>query len=217
MSYLFADRIEAGRLLARSLLHLQREDVVVAGIPRGGVPVAYEVAVALNAPLDVLLVRKLGHPRQPELAIGAIGEGGVRVLNPTFATDATISEDARRKTEIDELEELDRRVAAYRGGGDRVTLTGRSVVVVDDGLATGSSALAACEVAVSHGVARLTLAVPIAPRDWSPPTYIDEFVCVAAPAAFGSVGEWYRDFRPTNDSEVVELLALRRSELLDQR
>lgn len=206
----FRDRVDAGRRLAQVVrsADLGGRDVAVLGLPRGGVPVAFEVATALRAPLDVLVVRKLGVPFQPELAMGAIGEGGVRVentdvLGPSGLSAADLDEAERR-----ERVELDRRAAMYRRGRDRLDVSGRSVVVVDDGVATGSSARAACQVARALGAAHIVLAVPVASRTAALELSgaCDEVVCVELPERFFAVGEWYRDFSATSDDQVVELL-----------
>ena len=204
----FADRAEAGRRLAALLGHLSGEDVVVLGLPRGGVPVATEVARTLGAPLDVILVRKLGVPVQPELALGAIGEGGVRIINPdvvevTGVTDAEIA-----MVEARERAELERRARRYRGGRPQLPLAGRIAVIVDDGIATGATARAACQVARAHGARRVVLAAPVAPPSvrTALATAADEVICVETPRRFLAIGEWYRDFAQTTDSEVVALL-----------
>ncbi len=177
------------------------------GLPRGGVPVAFAVAAALNAPLDVIVVRKLGVPFQPELAMGAIGEGGARVLDADVCRRARISEDAVRGVELREREELDARVARYRRGRRRVDLSGRVAVVVDDGIATGSTARVACGVARRLGAAGVLLAVPVAPtrtlRDFRA---ADGVVCVAPVKRFLAVGYHYLDFAPTTDEEVIVLV-----------
>ena len=203
----FADRVEAGRRLAERLGHLRGQDVVVLGLPRGGLPVAFEVAKALDAPLDVIVVRKLGVPSQPELAMGAVGEGGIRVLDAEILRRARIPEDQVSAVETRERELLDARVARLRRGREPVSLTGRIAVVVDDGVATGSTARVACEVARRLGAARVVLAVPVAP----PATLwrlsaADEVVCVEAPQPFLAVGNHYRDFSPTSDDDVIALL-----------
>ncbi|HEY4992636.1 MAG TPA: phosphoribosyltransferase family protein [Nakamurella sp.] len=203
----FRDRVDAGRQLAERLAFLRDQDVVVLGLPRGGVPVAFAVAEALNAPLDVIVVRKLGVPFQPELAMGAIGEGGARVLDAEVCRRARISEDDLRGVERREREELDARVAHYRRGRQRVDPSGRVAVVVDDGIATGSTARVACEVARQLGAARVVLAVPVAPsrtlRDFPS---ADEVVCVSAVSRLLAVGYHYLDFAPTTDEEVIVLL-----------
>jgi putative phosphoribosyl transferase len=182
--------------------------VVVLGLPRGGVPVAYEVAEALDAPLDVIVVRKLGMPSQPELAMGAIGEDGVRVLNAGVLRAAGIDAERLASVERAERAELQRRVATLRRGRHRIPLTGRIAVVIDDGVATGATARAACDVARGHGAARVVLAVPVI-ADSSVAqlaTVADEVVYVLAPRWLSSVGQWYNDFRQTSDEQVVDLL-----------
>jgi putative phosphoribosyl transferase len=204
----FLDRPEAGRRLADRLLHLRGEDVVVLGLPRGGVPVAAEVARALGAPLDVILVRKLGVPVQPELGMGAIGEGGVRIINAevvalTHVTDAEIAAVEKR-----ERAELDRRARRFRGGRQRAPLAGRTAVIIDDGIATGSTARAACQVARAQGAVRVVLAAPVAPPSacTALAADADEVICLETPAHFLAIGEWYQDFTQTSDQEVVALL-----------
>ena len=203
----FADRADAGRLLAERLEYLRGQDVVVLGLPRGGVPVAFEVAQALEAPLDVIVVRKLGTPIQPELAMGAIGEGGVRVLNDEVLDQTYVTEEQLRTVETRERALLDARVAGLRRGRERVSLTNRIAVIVDDGIATGSTARVACEVARGLGAAKVVVAVPVAPsRTLRSLPGADEVVCVAAPQLFFSVGDHYRDFSPTSDDDVIVLL-----------
>jgi putative phosphoribosyl transferase len=203
----FRDRVDAGRQLAERLAFLRGQDVVVLGLPRGGVPVAFEVAAALNAPLDVVVVRKLGVPFQPELAMGAIGEGGARVLDADVCRRARISEDDLRSVQRREREELDARAARYRRGRERVEVTGRVAVVVDDGIATGSTARVACEVARQLGAARVVLAVPVGPsRTLREFPAADEVVCISAVSRFLAVGYHYLDFSPTSDEQVIVLL-----------
>jgi len=149
---LFDDRVDAGRQLAECLKSLRGQDIVVLGLPRGGVPVAFEVAKALYAPLDVLVVRKLGVPFQPELAFGAIGEGGLRVINESVVQQADLSEEDMAVVEAEQRAELARRSERFRGGHDRISLAGRIALIVDDGVATGATAKAACEVARAQGV-----------------------------------------------------------------
>ncbi|GLY67810.1 phosphoribosyltransferase family protein [Amycolatopsis taiwanensis] len=229
---LFTDRADAGRRLAQRLEELRGEDVVVLGLPRGGVPVAFEVARALHAPLDVIVVRKLGVPYQPELALGAIGEGGVRVLDDEIVRAAHVTVEEVAAVEKAGRAELERRLARFRGGRAGIAVAGRTVVIVDDGVATGSTARAACRVARARGAARVVLAVPVgafdaiealrdragqdtdhdaaqdAGQDTNNDTVkdADEVVCLEVPAFFGAVGQWYGDFRQTTDGEVADLL-----------
>ncbi|MFE7586682.1 alpha/beta family hydrolase [Streptomyces gardneri] len=205
----FSDRTDAGRQLAARLDHLKGQDVVVLGLPRGGVPVAAEVADALDAPLDICLVRKLGVPHQPELAMGALGEGGVRVLNDQVLRETGVGERALAAVEEREHVELEQRTRRYRGSRPPVPLDGRTVVVVDDGLATGATALAACRVVRAKGAARIVLAVPVAPRGWTARLggEADETVSVSEPDFFYAIGQFYRDFSQTPDEEVLDCLA----------
>ncbi|MER6552681.1 phosphoribosyltransferase family protein [Streptomyces sp. NPDC001110] len=205
----FTDRTDAGRRLAVALRHLGRRDPVVLGLPRGGVPVAYEVAQALGAPLDVIVVRKLGVPYHPELGFGAIGEGGVRIISEEIVRRTGVGEKDLVAVERAEAAELVRRAHAYREGRPRLPLKGRAVVVVDDGVATGATARAACQVVRAQGAAYVVLAVPVAPPDAAARLRedADEVVCLSAPVLFSAVGEWYRDFSQTSDEEVVALLA----------
>ncbi|MFF9428079.1 phosphoribosyltransferase family protein [Streptomyces sp. NPDC014746] len=209
----FGDRTDAGRQLAARLDHLRGQDVVVLGLPRGGVPVAVEVAEALDAPLDICLVRKLGVPDQPELAMGALGEGGVRVLNERVIRETGVTDRDIAVVEERELAELDQRTRRYRGSRAPVPLDGRTVVVVDDGLATGATALAACRVVRARGAARIVLAVPVAPRGWTTRLggEADETVGVHAPELFFAIGQFYRDFSQTPDAEVVACLERNRT------
>ena len=205
---LFDDRVDAGRQLAHRLEPFHGRDIVVLGLPRGGVPVACEVARALLAPLDVLVVRKLGVPFQPELAFGAIGEDGVRVLNDAVVREAHLDGDDMDAVERKQRIELRRRAERFRRGRDRISLTGRIAVIVDDGIATGATAKAACQVARAHGAIRVVLAVPIGPDDVVArfAGYADEVVCLRTPAFFFAVGQGYRQFTQTSDDEVVALL-----------
>ncbi len=203
----FANRADAGRQLASQLTHLKGPDVVVVGLPRGGMPVADEVSRALDAPLDVLIVRKLGLPFQPELAMGAIGEGGVRVVDEHLLADARVSAEELQEVERRQQHQLEARVRRYRRGRPPMSLAGRSVIVVDDGLATGSTARAACQVARRAGASRVVLAVPVAAADSLAQFDVaDEVVAVATPQPFVAVGRFYRDFSPTSDDEVVTIL-----------
>ena len=213
----FDNRADAGRQLASRIDFLRGQDVVVLGLPRGGVPVAFEVAKALHAPLDVLVVRKLGVPSRPELAFGAIGENGVRVLNDLVVWESRLGGDDMDSAERKERIELRRRAERFRRGHDRITLAGRIVVIVDDGVATGATAKAACQVARAHGARRVVLAVPIGPDDIHArfAGYADEVVCLQTPARFFAVGQGYRHFAQTSDDEVVRLLDRARKNFAD--
>lgn len=202
---LFKNRADAGRRLAAQLQHLRGEHPVLVGLPRGGVPVAYEVAEVLGAPLDVIVVRKLGVPFQPELAMGAIGEDGVRILDSDVLGMVQVSAPELADVEARERSELERRARRFRGGHVRVPLEGRTAIIVDDGVATGSTARAACQVAREHGAARVVLAVPVAPPGWSARvgSDADELVCVATPERFRAIGQFYADFSQTSDQEVL--------------
>ncbi len=203
----FRDRVDAGRRLAERLQHLKGGELVVLGLPRGGVPVASEVAAALDAPLDVIVVRKLGLPFQPELAMGAIGEGGFQVVERGVVSRARVTADEWRAVERHERRELEKRVARFRRGRPPLDLRGRVAVVVDDGIATGSTAQVACEVARHLGASRVVLAVPVAPAGTARSTFgVDELVCVETPPHLGSVGQYYDDFSSVRDEEVVVLL-----------
>ena len=208
VGHMFRDRTDAGKQLAERLQHLRDDDTVVVGLPRGGVPVAGQVAQVLDAPLDVILVRKLGVPHQPELAMGAIGEDGVRVLDDERVRMAHITPVDLAAVEARERTELDRRARRYRAGRTRIPLAERIVVIVDDGIATGSTATAACQVARAAGAGRVVLAVPVAPQDWTSRLagVADELISVTAPQRFSAVGEFYRDFTQTSDDEVIACL-----------
>ena len=204
----FVDRVDAGRRLAERLRHLRGEDVVVLGLPRGGVSVAAEVARALDASLDVIVVRKLGVPSRPELAMGAVGEDGVLVVNERVVRGGHASEVEFAEVERREREEVQRSARRFRGERAGLPLAGRTALVVDDGVATGSTARAACRVARAQGAARVVLAVPVCRRDVAGALgdVVDEVVCLVAPEGFSAVGQFYADFRPTFEREVVELL-----------
>jgi len=204
----FRNRSDAGRRLANRLQFLSGEDVVVLGLPRGGVPVAAAVARALGAPLDVILVRKLGVPAQPELGLGAIGESGARVINQEVVRYAHVSEAQIAQVEAKERAELQRRAQRFRGDAPHVPLAGRTAMIVDDGIATGSTARAACQVARALGAAAVVLAVPVAPpsADRALRGDADEVICLEMPDRFLAIGEWYEDFAQTSDEEVVALL-----------
>jgi putative phosphoribosyl transferase len=204
----FRNRTEAGRLLAKALVHRDLPNPVVLGLPRGGVPVAEPIATALGAPLDVLVVRKLGLPSQPEVAMGAIGEQGARVLNDDIAGHAAAADLAR--VERRERDELDARVRRFRGEFPPVDLHGRTAIIVDDGIATGATARVACLVARARGAARVVVATPVAAPDSlasiAAMPEVDDVVCLSAPYGFMSVGMHYLDFAQTTDAEVQALL-----------
>jgi len=204
----FRDRREAGRRLAERLSGLRASSPLVLGLPRGGVPVASEVAKALRAPLDILVVRKLGVPFQPELGMGAVGEDGVRVLNADVLRQARVTESQLAQVEARERAEVEERAARLRGGRPAIPLQARTVVIVDDGLATGGTARAAVRVARERGAARVILAVPVAPPETVAALRrdADDVVAVETPEPFFAIGGWYSDFSPTSDDEVIALL-----------
>jgi predicted phosphoribosyltransferase len=205
----FADRRDGGRLLAQRLgRYAHRRDVVVLGLPRGGMPVAAEVASALGAPLDVFVVRKLGVPGHEELAMGAIASGGVRVLNDDVVDAVGIPEREIDAVAARELETLEAREHAYRGDRDPVELRGRTAILVDDGLATGATMRAAISALKGRGAAAIVVAVPTAPRETCEALRgeVDDVVCATTPEPFTAVGLWYRDFAPVSDDQVSELL-----------
>jgi putative phosphoribosyl transferase len=208
---LFRDRREAGRELARRLsAYAGRGDAAVLALPRGGVPVAFEVAKALGLPLDVFLVRKLGVPGHEELAMGAIASGGARVLDSEVVRAYRVSEEELRRVTAVERRELARREIAYRGGRPALELKGRTVILVDDGLATGSSMRAALAALEPLSPARVVVAVPVAPRSTVSALgdAADEIVCLKMPEPFLAVGMFYEDFGQTSDEEVRDFLAL---------
>jgi len=204
----FRDRVDAGQQLADELEPIPLERPVVLALPRGGVPVGAEVARRLSAPLDVILVRKLGVPGHRELAMGAIGEGGVRVVNVGVVRAARVGDDELARIEAQERIELERRARRYRDDRPRVSVSGRDAVIVDDGLATGSTARAAIEVARALDARHVVLAVPVAPpgavRQLT--GIADRVVAVVTPERLLAIGSWYRDFSQTPDREVQRLL-----------
>jgi len=209
----FRDRREAGRRLAELLVASNRSGVerpVVMGMARGGVPVAFEVAAALEAPLDVVVVRKLGHPRQPELGLGAIGEDGVRLVNRALVQQLEVAPEVIDDVVAAQATELERRLRVYRGDRAPVPVEGRTAIVVDDGLATGFTARAAIEVMRRRSAARVVLAVPVGPPDAVEAlgAVADEVVCVDTTTRFFGLSEWYEDFEQVSDEEVARLLAL---------
>jgi len=212
---LFRDREEAGRRLARQLQHYAgRPNIVVLGLPRGGIPVAYEVARALGAPLDVFVVRKLGLPGQEELAIGAIASGGVRVLNGELLARMGVPVEVLDAVAAREERELARREHAYRGARGALPVAGRTVILVDDGLATGASLRAAATALRRLKPARIVAAVPVGAAETCEEfrDVVDEIVCSETPEPFWAVGNWYDDFSQTTDEEVRQLLERARAE-----
>jgi putative phosphoribosyl transferase len=208
---IFQDRSEAGRILARALSeYAGAPGVLVLALPRGGVPVGYEVARELHAPLDVFVVRKLGAPGQEELAIGALASGGARVLNREVVNVLAITPEEIDRVAEREQRELERREQQYRGGRPRLEVSGRTVVLVDDGLATGSSMRAAIAALRQRQPAKVIVAVPVAPPSTCQELQLeaDQVVCAITPLPFYAVGQWYRDFTQTSDEEVRRLLNL---------
>jgi len=206
---IYRDRIEAGKHLAAQLAHYaNRDDLLVLALPRGGVPVAYEVAKALRAPLDIFLVRKLGVPGYEELAMGAIATGGVRVLNDDVVEQLFIPAGVIDSVSANELRELKRRERAYRGNRPEPEVRGKTVILVDDGLATGSTMRAAVAALRQQSPARIIVAVPVsAPQTCDEYRMgVDEIVCATTPEPFYGVGRWYKDFSQTTDEEVRDLL-----------
>jgi putative phosphoribosyl transferase len=215
MALIFKDRVDAGRLLAMQLKeYANQPDLLVLGLPRGGAPVAFEVARALKAPLDVFLVRKLGVPGHEELAMGAIASGGVHILNDMVVKGLNIDNEAINQVTERELKELQRRERQYRGDNPEPELHNRTVILIDDGLATGTTMRAAAIALRQQQPARIIVAVPVA----APETcdefrdLVDEVVCAVTPRELYAVGLWYEDFSQTSDDEVVELLERSRKE-----
>jgi putative phosphoribosyl transferase len=205
---IYQNRTEAGRKLAAELKFLVGQDVVVLGLPRGGVSVASEVASALNLPLDVIVVRKLGVPFQPELAMGAVSEDGVCVLNPEILAATKVSRAELAQVKARELAEVERRSQLFRSGGSALSLKNRIALIIDDGIATGSTALAACKVARALGAVKVLLAVPVVAKD-SLDLFqddADQVIYLQAPQNLFAVGEWYEDFSAVSEEEVIALL-----------
>src|SRR6266704_7174788 len=210
MERAFLNRTEAGRLLAEKLeKYSGREDVIVLGLPRGGVPVAYEVAKRLRAPLDVFIVRKLGVPGFEELAAGAIASGGVRVLNEDVIRAIPHADEAIEAVTARETAELERREHEYRDGRPAPELRDRVVILIDDGLATGATMRAAVKALRQSGAANIVVAVPVGPPDTSREIEqeADETICLSTPEFFQAVGQYYEDFSQTSDDDVRELLS----------
>ena len=210
MERAFANRTEAGRLLAEKLgEYAGRDDVVVLGLPRGGVPVAYEVAKRLHALFDVFIVRKLGVPGFEELAAGAIASGGVRVLNEDVMRAIPHADETIELVSARENAELQRREELYRQGRGPLQVRDRTIILVDDGLATGATMRAAVKALRENGAAKIVVAVPVGPRDTCAEIkeLADEAICLSTPEFFQAVGQYYEDFSQTSDAEVRELLA----------
>lgn len=208
---MFRDRTEAGRALAQRLMGFAgRGDVVVLALPRGGIVVGYEVAQALAAPLDVFIVRKLGTPGQPELAMGAIASGGVIVLNPDVVHGLNISDEVVRRVAAQEQEEIARREREYRGNRPPLPVRGHAVILVDDGLATGSTMRAAVTAVRDRDPGSIVVAIPVAASptcdELRSESEVDHVVCLATPEHFQAVGQWYSEFPQVSDQEVRDLL-----------
>jgi putative phosphoribosyl transferase len=205
----FLDRNDAGRQLASELLGLADEQPVVVALPRGGVPIALEVARALRAPLDILAVRKLGAPGNPELGVGAVAEDGTGILDPRSAGMAGMTQEVLDATLARESQELRRRVESYRDGRAAIPVRGRTVIVVDDGLATGLTDLAAVRALRKRGARRIVVAVPVGSSEAVSmlAKEADRVLCLMIPERFFGVGIWYRDFRPVSDAQVLALMA----------
>ena len=205
----FRNRTEAGQLLAQNLeRYRDQPNVLVLALPRGGVPVAYEVAAALNAPLDVFIVRKLGVPGHEELAMGAIASGGIRALNHSVIQQLRIPESAIDAVATREYKELQRREHLYRGDKSSLNVSGHTVILIDDGLATGSTMKAAVASLRQQNPARIVVAVPTAPAETCDELQrdADEVICAVTPEPFYAVGQWYEEFEQTTDAEVTELI-----------
>ena len=205
----YLDRKDAGKRLAEKLMHHRdKADVIVLGLPRGGVTVACEVAKALHCPLDILIVRKIGFPGNPELAAGAVSETGTVVFNEDIVSHYGVSREYLEKETARQQEEIARRIALYRGGEGVPPLAGKTVILVDDGVATGATMKAAISTLKKESIAKLVAALPVASREAEQEmsTLVDEWVCLQAPAVFRAVGNFYVDFTQVEDEEVVAML-----------
>jgi putative phosphoribosyl transferase len=206
---MFKNRLDAGVSLVPRLNHLRGEDTVVLGLPRGGVPIAAEIARSLGLPLDIVVVRKVGLPGQPELAMAAVGEGGVQVINERVVRSAYLADDELARAIRREQSAVAARADRLRAGRQRTPVAGRTVVLVDDGIATGASMRAACLVVRAEGAARIVVATPIASVDALAllRSVTDEIVCLSTPHPFMAVGNWYVDFSPVDEADVMTALA----------
>jgi putative phosphoribosyl transferase len=205
----FRNRTEAGQILAQHLTaYTNRENLLVLALPRGGVPVAFEVATALNAPLDVCIVRKLGLPGHKELAMGAIASGGIEVLNNDVINTLGIKKEIIQGVAAEELQELQRRDRTYRGDAPPINVKNQTIILIDDGIATGSTIGAAIALLKQQQPASIVVAVPVAPRSTYKELHseVDEIVCLQTPELMSAIGVWYEDFSQTTDEEVRELL-----------
>jgi predicted phosphoribosyltransferase len=206
---LFKDRVDAGKRLAKELSkYASRSDVLILALPRGGVPVAFEVAKALNVRMDVFIVRKLGVPGYEELAMGAIASDNIRVLNKDVVKSFNIPEQVIERVAANELKELERRERTYRGDRPKLELSNKIIILIDDGLATGATMRAAAAAVKTKSPAKIVIAVPTAARDTCEAfgKEVDEIICIATPEPFYGVGAWYGDFSQTTDKEVCDLL-----------
>jgi len=205
---MFADRREAGRRLAERLRRWRNRGPIVLGVPRGGVPVAFEVADELDVPLDVIVAHKLGVPCQPEVAVGAVAEDGVTLLSHATVRACDVTRQEVTATRARAIQEVMRRASLYRDGRERISLTGQTVIVVDDGVATGATIRAACQAARRNGAIRIVLAAPVVAQETARHLRreVDDLVALSTPDNFASVGEYYTDFHQVSDSEVGALL-----------
>jgi putative phosphoribosyl transferase len=215
----FKDREDAGRRLAERLVRYREERPVVLALPRGGVPVGYEVANALKAPLDVFIARKLGAPNQPELGIGAVAQDGLRVLNEGIIREIDISKEYIERIAAEETEEAERRLKLFRGERPEPEVRERTAILVDDGIATGVTTRAAIEALRRRDPRRLVLAVPVCAAHTAEALRkeVDELICLEAPSDLMAIDLWYRDFEQTSDEEVIELLERARREQEEER
>lgn len=205
---IFKDRVDAGEQLARLLRPLKHKDPIVLGLPRGGVPVAHQVAQKLNLPMDVIIVRKLGVPSQPELAFGAVGEDGAIFLNEAIIRELAISKQVQAGVETRERQEISKRALRFRGSHKPIDIKNRTVIIVDDGIATGATVQVACRVARARGANEVIVAAPVAARDSirNLESIADSCMVLDVPENFSAVGQWYEDFSTTTDEDVIKIM-----------